>query len=130
MGSGPGAPNSPGAADAPPAERRDLPHTVTAAERGKPVAAPAPKGRESDSQEKPTRQRVQEEGASEGRSVIDRIGVEPPATSPRGESRLTSLWSAVTREPWPTDLREQSRHVGGGNARWCGSRPCAGLALR
>ena len=40
-GSGPEAPNSSGAADAPPAERRDLPHTVTAAERGKPVVSPA-----------------------------------------------------------------------------------------
>jgi hypothetical protein len=35
--SGPEAPNSSGAVDAPPAERRDLTHTVTAAERGKPV---------------------------------------------------------------------------------------------
>jgi hypothetical protein len=39
MWSGPGVPNSPGAADAPPAERRDLTHIVTAAERGKPVAS-------------------------------------------------------------------------------------------
>src|SRR5206468_8626188 len=26
------------------------------------------------------------------------------ATSPHGESRQTSLWSSVTREPWSTDL--------------------------
>ena len=34
------APNSSSAADVPPAERRDLTHTVTAAKRGKPVASP------------------------------------------------------------------------------------------
>jgi hypothetical protein len=38
--SGPGAPNSSGAVDAPPAKRRDLTHTVTATERVKPVASP------------------------------------------------------------------------------------------
>ena len=38
--SGPEAPNSSGAAVVPPAERRDLTHTVTAAERGKPVVSP------------------------------------------------------------------------------------------
>src|SRR5436190_23950597 len=76
--------------------------------------------------------RVEEEGASEGRSVIERIEVDPSvgpeATSPYGESRQTSLWSFITREPWPTDFRERSRHVGGNNARWCGSRCCHGLA--
>ena len=40
MWSSPEVPNSSGAADAPPAERRDLTHTVTAAERGKPVVSP------------------------------------------------------------------------------------------
>src|SRR5438067_914416 len=38
--SSPEAPNSSGAADAPPAERRDLTRTVTSAERGKPVVSP------------------------------------------------------------------------------------------
>jgi hypothetical protein len=37
--SGPEAPNSSGAVTAPPAKKRDLTHTVTAAERGKPVAS-------------------------------------------------------------------------------------------
>ena len=37
---GPEAPNSSGADVVPPAERRDLTHTVTAAERGKPVVSP------------------------------------------------------------------------------------------
>jgi len=39
--SGPEAPNSSGAVVAPPAERRDLTHTVTVTERGKPVVSPA-----------------------------------------------------------------------------------------
>jgi len=34
------APNSSSAAVVPPAERRDLTHTVTATERGKPVVSP------------------------------------------------------------------------------------------
>jgi hypothetical protein len=37
--SGPEAPNSSGAVVAPPAKRRDLTHTVTGAERGKPVVS-------------------------------------------------------------------------------------------
>jgi len=37
---GPEAPNSYGADDVPPAERRDLTHTGTPAERGKPVISP------------------------------------------------------------------------------------------
>ena len=37
--SSPEVPNSSGAAVVPPAERRDLTHTVTAAERGKPVVS-------------------------------------------------------------------------------------------
>ena len=74
MGSSPEAPNSSGAADAPPAERRDLPHTVTAAERGKPVVSPS---WESDSQEELMGRRVREEGASERCPVMEQIGVEP-----------------------------------------------------
>jgi len=35
-----GAPNSPDADDAPPAERRDLTHSGTHSERGKPVVLP------------------------------------------------------------------------------------------
>ncbi len=34
-----GAPNSPGADGEPPAKRRDLTHTVTATERGKPAVS-------------------------------------------------------------------------------------------
>ena len=38
---GPGAANSPGADGEPPAERRDLTHSGTSAERGNPVVFPA-----------------------------------------------------------------------------------------
>jgi hypothetical protein len=51
--SGPQAPNSCGAADAPPAERHDLTHTVTTTERGKPVVSPTVSGRDSDPQGSP-----------------------------------------------------------------------------
>ena len=61
----------------PPAERRNLTHTVTAAERGKPVVSPADRVLESDSQEKPKGRRVREEGASESRTVMGRIGIAP-----------------------------------------------------
>ena len=47
-----------------------LPTPGISTERGNPVVLPA---RESDSQEEPTGRRVKEEGASESRSVIDRI---------------------------------------------------------
>ena len=43
MWSSPEVPNSSGAAVVPPAEKRDLTHTVTAAERGKPVVSPSGK---------------------------------------------------------------------------------------
>ena len=52
--------------------------------------------------------RVKEEGASECRSVMDRIRVEPPGDITLPESGQTSLWSSVTREPWPTDSGRQA----------------------
>jgi hypothetical protein len=54
------------------------------------------RGEESIPQGVPTGQQVKEEGESEGRAVMVRIGV---ATSPRRESGQTFLWSGVTREP-------------------------------
>ena len=58
------------------------------------------------------RLRVEDEGASERRPVMGRIGVDPlvglEATSPHGESRQTSLWSFVTRESRPTDSGRQA----------------------
>jgi hypothetical protein len=94
-------------------------HSGTSAERGKPVVSPAPHPmglRESNPQGAPTGQQVKEEGGSEGRPVMGRIGVErerapreeqrkgvPPALSATTlscrESGQTSLWSGVTREP-------------------------------
>jgi hypothetical protein len=74
-------------------------HSGTSAERGKPVVLPVPYpmgSRESNPQGAPTGQQVKEEGGSECRPVMGRIGV---ATSPYRESGQTSLWSGVTREP-------------------------------
>lgn len=56
----------------------------------------------------PTEQRVQEEGVSECRSVIDRTGVEPAGNITPPERELTSLWSFVTRALWPTDRGRQA----------------------
>src|SRR3954464_14970296 len=52
--------------------------------------------------------RVEEEGGSERRSVIDRIRVEPPGEITLPERGQTSLWSSVTREPRPTDSGRQA----------------------
>src|SRR5437764_1387092 len=71
------------------------------------------------------RRRGRDEGASQCRSVMDRIEGESPTemgrprrscrpprrwrtTSPHRESGLTSLGSSVTREPWPTDSGRQA----------------------
>ena len=105
----------------PPAERRDLTHTVTAAERGKPVVSPH-KGKRL-SQEALTGRRVKEEGASEGRSVMGRIGVAPQGniTSRRKPADFPLVLAYVNREQ--TDLRKQSRNVGGAQRScWCGFR--------
>jgi hypothetical protein len=48
--------------------------------------------------------RGRDRGASEGPPVIGGIGVEPPGDITPRETGLTSPWSSVTREPWPTDL--------------------------
>ena len=52
--------------------------------------------------------RVEEGGKSECRPITGRIGVEPPGEITPRESGLTSLWSSVTREPWPTDSGRQA----------------------
>ena len=72
--------------------------------------------------------RVKDEGESECRPVIDRIGVEPPGNITPPERGQTSLGSSVTREPRPTDSGSK-QICQGGNACWCGSRPCARLAF-
>jgi len=113
---------------APPAERRDLTHTVTGAQRGKPVVSPYGK---AALQEELTRRRVKEEGASEGRPVMGRIGVEPPGdiTPRRKPADFPLVLAYVNREQ--TDLRKQSRHVGGAQRScWCGFRRFRGWLSR
>src|SRR5271166_2450143 len=39
---------------------------------------------------------------------MDRIRVEPPGDITLPEKGQTSLWSSVTREPWPTDSGRQA----------------------
>src|ERR1700722_19034595 len=77
--SSPAAILSAGADAAPPAKRRDLPHTATVTERGKPVAFPGNPWvvRDSGPQGEPLGLRVQEEGASECWPVMGQIGVAP-----------------------------------------------------
>ena len=107
----------------PPAERRNLTHTVTAAERGKPVVSPADCVLASDSQEKPKGRRVREEGASESRSVMGRTGVEPQGDiiPRRKPADFPLVLAYVNREQ--TDLRKQRRNVGGAQGScWCGFR--------
>ena len=107
--SGPEAPNSSGTALVPPAERRNLTHTVIAAERGKPVVSPADCVLASDSQEKPKGRRVREEGASESRSVMGRTGVEPQGDIiPRRKPADFPLVLAYVNHG-QTDSRKQSR---------------------
>jgi len=60
---------------APPAERHNLTRSVAVTERGKPVATPFGAG---ESRDDLSGLRAQDGGASERRSVIERIGVEPP----------------------------------------------------
>ena len=79
-----GAPNSPGADDEPPAERRDLTHSGTHSERGKPVVLPKPMLLSHTEVEVKGKRAVRRahgtagmgDGKSEGRSVMDRIEVE------------------------------------------------------
>jgi hypothetical protein len=52
--------------------------------------------------------RVEEEGASEGRAVMARIGVAPSGNSTLRESGQTSLWSFLTRE-LDQPIKEASR---------------------
>ena len=83
------------------AEMRPI-HSGTSAERGKPVVLPAPYAnglREREPQGEPTGPQVKEEGGSESRAVMARIGVEPEGNITPRESGQTSRWSGVTREP-------------------------------
>ena len=70
------------------------------------------------------RQRRRDEGASQCRSVIDRIEGESPTDnipSPRKRADFPRVFRherTLANRP-----RETSRYVGGRNACWCGSRP-------
>lgn len=87
-GSGTGAPNSPVADGAPPAERRNLTHAGTCTERGKPVGLlpsckvradwdrKAGRGRGSEPQGASMGRRVKEGGGSQSQPVAGWIGVE------------------------------------------------------
>ena len=84
-----GLQRSPAADDAPPAERHDLTRSGIDAEHGKPVALPPPG--ESEPQGVPTGLWAEDEGESECRPVIGRIGVEPSGDITPRETGQTSL---------------------------------------
>lgn len=73
----------------------DLSHLVIQTEHGKPVVLPFA-GRQP--QGEPMGLRVWEEGKSECRVVMTRIGVAASANITPRESGQTSLWSLITRE--------------------------------
>jgi hypothetical protein len=73
----------------------DLTHLVIQAEHGKPVVLPFA-GRQP--QGEPMGLRVWEEGKSECRVVMTRIGVAVKTNITPRESGQTSLWSLITRE--------------------------------
>jgi hypothetical protein len=72
MWPGAGTQRFPAADDAPPAERHDLTRSGTNVEHGKPVALPLG---ERKSQDDLMGLRAEDEGASEGRPVMGRIGI-------------------------------------------------------
>jgi hypothetical protein len=80
---------------APPADRRDLqPPTV----RTRNVVSPSPSLGVSTPQGALTERRVQDEGGSEGRPVMGRIGGAPTWQQTPHASAQTSLESLLTRE--------------------------------
>jgi hypothetical protein len=70
----------------------DLTHSGIGTKHGKPISPPA---RESDPQGQPMEMWVQERGESEGFSVMEEIGVEPPGNITPRESGQTSTWSPL-----------------------------------
>jgi hypothetical protein len=95
MWQGTGAPKSPVMDEWPPAESEALTHLVVKTEHGKPIALPFA-GRKP--QGIPMGLWVKEDGKSEGRSVTERIGIEPRGNIIPRESGQTSIWSLITRE--------------------------------
>jgi hypothetical protein len=86
-----------------------LPIRVAAAERGKPVVLPFGVGR---SQGRLMGRRVKERGASQRRSVMGRIGIEPTDERLRGRRRRPQDADAVATSP-PTKVGRLPRGVGG-----------------
>ncbi len=118
-GSGIGAPNSPIADAAPPAERRDLTYAGTGTERGKPVGLPVDAStRESEPQGAPKGLRVWEGGGSECLSVMAGIGVELTSDITPRESGQTFTWSLVTRK-FGEPLSRGKANDGGLRPSWC-----------
>jgi len=119
-GSGPGAPNSPVADGAPPAERRSLPHAGTGTERGKPVGLlpsvrvrmdsdrKAGRGKESEPQGTSMGRRVREGGESEGQPVAGWTGVESSNNDRERKSMATSPHAKAGRLPPGRSSRESS----------------------
>lgn len=92
----------------PPAKRRDPSHPVGArVERGNPVALLG-SSQDSRSQGRPMERRRKEGGKSQGRSVMERIGSEPPGNMLLRESGPTSTRSLITRE-FEQPTKETSR---------------------
>jgi hypothetical protein len=115
--SGWSAPNSLHADVVPPAQKHDLTHPIPHGERGKPVALRGmpPEG---EPQGDLTGQRVEEEGASEGRLVTGRIGV---ATLPHPKGgRLPSGVGARDRTANRLWAAKQICRRDGNRPCWCG----------
>ena len=106
-GSGIGAPNSPIADDAPPAERQSLTHTTgTCTERGKPVGllVDALSIRESEPQGTLMDLRVWDGGISECSFVMKEIGVFTPR-----ESGLNSYPGGLSQDSLANGRRKEGR---------------------
>jgi len=127
-GSGIGAIRSPIADIEPPAERRNLTHTGTCTERGKPVGLPAvATAWESEPQGEPMGLRVEDGGRSECLSVTGRIGVESLSHDCERDSQTTLSHAKAGRLPIQVARHEIVwRTVVGGKANdgghcpsWC-----------
>ncbi len=65
--------------------------------------------------------RAKEDGKSESRSVMERIGVKPKGNITPRESGQTSIWSLVTRELEKTGKEDKADD--GSIDYWCGLPP-------
>ena len=102
-GSGVGAPNSPTADNAPPAERQNLTHTGTCTKRGKPPGLPV---KESEPRGTLMGLWVWDGGESESLPVMGGIGVEPDDKGREPRRLATSLHAKAGRIPPGRSSRE------------------------